>query len=184
MRDLLHGVVTSGTGTHSAVSEWSAGKTGTTENYGDAWFVGFTDRFTAAVWVGYPNGVKSMSTEYHGSPVEGGTYPAEIWHDLMQAIIDIDAARHPRSQASHQPVAGHDRACRRPPSTPTVAAPPPQQHRQTARAAAAGNKQPSAPAAQPGPPAPAGAAAGPAARSAPALPRGGKGGGLRPASRQ
>ncbi|MEA2404024.1 MAG: penicillin-binding protein, partial [Thermoleophilaceae bacterium] len=43
MRELLHGVVTGGTGTNSAVSEWSAGKTGTTENYGDAWFVGFTD---------------------------------------------------------------------------------------------------------------------------------------------
>jgi penicillin-binding protein 1A len=98
MRELMHGVVTEGTGKNSAVTEWSAGKTGTTENYGDAWFVGFTDRYTAAVWVGYPDGVRSMSTEYHGGPVEGGTYPAEIWHDLMQAIIDIDNARHPGRQ--------------------------------------------------------------------------------------
>jgi penicillin-binding protein 1A len=103
MRALLHGVVAEGTGTNSQVSEWSAGKTGTTENYGDAWFVGFTDRFTAAVWVGYPDGVRSMSTEYHGSPVEGGTYPAEIWHDLMDAIIGIDNQRHPGRQPPTPP---------------------------------------------------------------------------------
>jgi penicillin-binding protein 1A len=95
MRALLHGVVVSGTGKHAEVSQWSAGKTGTTENYGDAWFVGFTDRYTIAIWVGYADRVKSMSTEYAGGPVEGGTYPADIWHDLMTAIIGIDAARHP-----------------------------------------------------------------------------------------
>ncbi|MEA2375410.1 MAG: penicillin-binding protein, partial [Thermoleophilaceae bacterium] len=106
MRELLHGVVTGGTGTNSAVSEWSAGKTGTTENYGDAWFVGFTDRYTAAVWVGYPDGVRSMSTEYHGGPVEGGTFPAEIWHDLMSTIIGIDNARHPGRKPSTPPDTG------------------------------------------------------------------------------
>jgi penicillin-binding protein 1A len=95
MRALLHGVVVSGTGKHSQVATWSAGKTGTTENYGDAWFIGFTDRYTIAVWVGYADHVKSMSTEYSGGPVEGGTFPAEIWHDLMTALLNIDAARHP-----------------------------------------------------------------------------------------
>src|SRR3989440_3063221 len=50
MKNLLRGVVVGGTGTHAQISEWSAGKTGTTENYGDAWFVGFTKKFTAAVW--------------------------------------------------------------------------------------------------------------------------------------
>jgi penicillin-binding protein 1A len=95
MRSLLHGVVVAGTGRSSQVSEWSAGKTGTTENYGDAWFVGFTHRYTIAIWVGYADKVRSMSTEYHGGPVEGGTFPAEIWHDLMTAIIGIEHARHP-----------------------------------------------------------------------------------------
>ncbi|MEA2308041.1 MAG: penicillin-binding protein [Thermoleophilaceae bacterium] len=95
MRALLHGVVVAGTGRNSAVSEWSAGKTGTTENFGDAWFVGFTDRYTIAVWVGYADKVRSMTTEYHGSSVQGGTFPAEIWHDLMTAIIAIEQARHP-----------------------------------------------------------------------------------------
>jgi penicillin-binding protein 1A len=93
MRALLHGVVVGGTGTKAAVSEWAGGKTGTTENYGDAWFVGFTDRYTAAVWVGYPDTVKYMETQYHGQPVAGGTFPAEIWHDFMAAAIGIDLAR-------------------------------------------------------------------------------------------
>ncbi|TMK67770.1 MAG: penicillin-binding protein [Actinobacteria bacterium] len=95
MRSLLHGVIVSGTGTHAQVGTWAAGKTGTTEDYGDAWFVGFTDRYTIAVWVGYADHVKSMRTEYGGAPVEGGTYPAEIWADIMSSILSIDASRHP-----------------------------------------------------------------------------------------
>ena len=69
------------------------GKTGTTENYGDAWFVGATDKYTVAVWVGYPNGLKSMRTEYRGQPVAGGTYPAQIWHDFMLALLEADQLR-------------------------------------------------------------------------------------------
>ena len=132
MRSLLNGVVMSGTGTHAQVSEWSAGKTGTTENYGDAWFVGFTDRYTAAVWVGYADKVKSMSTEYAGGPVEGGTFPAEIWHDLMTAIIAIDSARNPNLVPSNQgPVV---------PSTPS--APPTTTVPQTPPGQGAGQAQP------------------------------------------
>ena len=78
----------SGTGTRANVPVWAAGKTGTTENYGDAWFVGFTDRYTVAVWVGYPDKLKYMKTEYHGQPVAGGTYPAEIWHDFMMSVLE------------------------------------------------------------------------------------------------
>ena len=92
-RGLLHGVVTGGTGTRANVPVWAAGKTGTTENYGDAWFVGFTDRYTVAVWVGYPDRLKHMKTEYHGQPVAGGTFPAEIWHDFMTQTIKIDESR-------------------------------------------------------------------------------------------
>ena len=53
----------------------AAGKTGTTENYGDAWFVGFTDRMTVAVWVGYPDRLKPMETEFRGEPVAGRHVP-------------------------------------------------------------------------------------------------------------
>src|SRR5207245_1422389 len=75
------------------VPEFAAGKTGTTENYGDAWFVGFTKRYTVAVWVGYPNQLRSMKTDFAGQPVAGGTYPAQIWHDFMVAIEAINARR-------------------------------------------------------------------------------------------
>ncbi len=93
---ILHTVVTSGTGTHAQLSNTDdvvAGKTGTTENYGDAWFVGYTPRYTTAVWVGYPDRLKPMQTEYNGGQVSGGTYPADIWHDVMTQIYALDAQR-------------------------------------------------------------------------------------------
>ncbi|MDP9134805.1 MAG: transglycosylase domain-containing protein, partial [Actinomycetota bacterium] len=88
-QQLLAGVVSSGTGEAAQIGEFAAGKTGTTENYGDAWFVGFNSELTVAVWVGYPDSLQPMETEYLGGPVAGGTYPAEIWHDLLTAWIGI-----------------------------------------------------------------------------------------------
>jgi len=77
LTQLLQGVVTSGTGTAAALPNQAvAGKTGTTENYGDAWFVGYTPQLVTAVWVGYPKNLRPMLTEYHGRPVAGGTFPA------------------------------------------------------------------------------------------------------------
>jgi penicillin-binding protein 1A len=90
---LLEGVIQNGTGKPAQIGEFAAGKTGTTENYGDAWFVGFNNELTVAVWVGYPDHLKPMKTEYRGSPVAGGTYPAEIWHDLMTSWIGIRDTR-------------------------------------------------------------------------------------------
>jgi penicillin-binding protein 1A len=92
-KGMLAQVITSGTGKAAQIGEFAAGKTGTTENYGDAWFVGFNKELTVAVWVGYPDKLKPMLTEYHGDPVAGGTYPAEIWHDFMTAWIKIRDAR-------------------------------------------------------------------------------------------
>jgi penicillin-binding protein 1A len=66
-----------------------AGKTGTTSNYGDAWFVGWTPQLTTAVWVGYPNSLVPMSTAFNGGPVEGGTYPAIIWNAFMTQALQI-----------------------------------------------------------------------------------------------
>ena len=86
-------MVTSGTGRSAQIGEFAAGKTGTTENYQDAWFVGFNDTLTVAVWVGYPEGAKPMETEYHGQPVAGGTIPAEIWHDFMLSAKKIRDTR-------------------------------------------------------------------------------------------
>ena len=58
---MLRGVVQYGTGTAAQLpGDEVAGKTGTTENYGDAWFVGFTPDIVTAVWVGYPNKLVPM----------------------------------------------------------------------------------------------------------------------------
>jgi len=92
-RQLLAGVISDGTGKAASIGEFAAGKTGTTENYGDAWFVGFNDELTVAVWVGYADKLRQMKTEYRGGPVAGGTYPAEIWHDLMTNWIRIRDSR-------------------------------------------------------------------------------------------
>ena len=58
-QELLSGVVSGGTGKAAQIGEFAAGKTGTTENYGDAWFVGFNKDLTVAVWVGYPDKARS-----------------------------------------------------------------------------------------------------------------------------
>ena len=60
-------------GARAAYGGFAAGKTGTTENFGDAWFVGFTKELTIAVWVGYPDETRPMKTEFGGEPVAGGT---------------------------------------------------------------------------------------------------------------
>jgi penicillin-binding protein 1A len=88
LNQLLEGVVTSGTGTAAAIpGRVVAGKTGTTENYGDAWFVGYTPQLVTAVWVGYPQAVISMAHDFHGGPVVGGTYPALIWKSFMESAL-------------------------------------------------------------------------------------------------
>jgi penicillin-binding protein 1A len=90
--ELLHGPVDDsyGTGTAAAIPGVDvAGKTGTTSNYVDAWFVGYTPSMTVAVWVGYPNTGKPMSTLFDGGPVEGGTYPAVIWHNYVVGALQI-----------------------------------------------------------------------------------------------
>lgn len=99
---VLTTVVQSGTAASAAIpGVFAAGKTGTTNNYGDAWFVGWTPQLTVAVWVGYPNGLKPMTTEWQGQPVTGGTYPAAIWHTFMVSALSIlaqeAAAKNPES---------------------------------------------------------------------------------------
>jgi penicillin-binding protein 1A len=87
----LQTVVGRGTATRAQIpGVVIAGKTGTTESYGDAWFVGWTKEYTVAVWVGYPDEFKPMETEFQGEPVAGGTYPAAIWKTFVQALLKID----------------------------------------------------------------------------------------------
>jgi penicillin-binding protein 1A len=89
INQILQKVVTSGTGRKAALSDRpAAGKTGTTENYGDAWFVGYTPQLAVAVWVGYANELRPMLTEYDDEAVAGGTFPAEIWKSFMEEALD------------------------------------------------------------------------------------------------
>jgi penicillin-binding protein 1A len=99
VHEMLTGVVQSGTGTSAAISGVDvAGKTGTTTNYADAWFVGWTPQLTTAVWVGFPNKLVPMTTDYNGAPVEGGTYPAIIWHNFMVQALQILATENPKQK--------------------------------------------------------------------------------------
>ena len=80
---LLHDNITEGTGTAAYTGcAGQAGKTGTTDEYTDAWFAGYQPNLATAVWVGYPQSNEIEMTSVHGITVFGGTFPAEIWHSL------------------------------------------------------------------------------------------------------
>jgi len=82
---VLQTVISSGTGTSANYGCPAAGKTGTTSNYTDAWFVGYTPQLSTAVWVGYPNATTSMTDVNGLGPGFGGTLAAPIWRQYMQA---------------------------------------------------------------------------------------------------
>ena len=84
---MLQQVVLHGTGTSAAIpGRQVAGKTGTTEQYQDAWFVGFTPQLATAVWMGDLTGEVPM-TNVGGIAVAGGTYPAQMWAAFMSAAL-------------------------------------------------------------------------------------------------
>ncbi len=80
--------VSSGTGTRSQLSsgQVSAGKTGTTQAFHDAWFVGFTPHMSTAVWMGHPDEQISMG-EIEGRRVTGGWIPARVWSSYMDRAL-------------------------------------------------------------------------------------------------
>lgn len=84
--DILTGVIKRGTGTAAQIGRPAAGKTGTTQQYRDAWFVGYTPDLVTAVWVGYPDSQKEM-TSVHGRNVTGGSFPAQIWARFMKQAL-------------------------------------------------------------------------------------------------
>jgi penicillin-binding protein 1A len=96
--DILEGVITSGTGTaanYCGSGTAEAGKTGTTDENTDAWFVGYTKNLATAVWSGYPDARTSM-----GSAAFGGTYSAPTWNDYMSVA---DPACEPFDVPSEMP---------------------------------------------------------------------------------
>jgi hypothetical protein len=91
LTDILEDVVRAGTGTRAAVAGRSvAGKTGTNDNYADAWFVGYTPTLAVAVWVGYPDRLRPMLYEFGGEPVTGGTLPALIWKEFVASVEESE----------------------------------------------------------------------------------------------
>ena len=93
VRSVLEANVDGGTGERAQYGGYAWGKTGTTENNGDAWFCGGGEDVTACVWVGHAEGNTPMETEFAGAPVDGGTYPALIWADVMSAYETLMDAR-------------------------------------------------------------------------------------------
>ena len=85
----LRGVITKGTGTGAGLRVPAAGKTGTTDDYTDAWFAGYTCDMTAAVWMGYD---QPDTMVYKGRRVSGGSFPAEIWQSFMRVATEDDDA--------------------------------------------------------------------------------------------
>lgn len=82
---MLEGVIDHGTGTAAAIGRPAAGKTGTTDDNKDAWFVGYTPDIVTAVWIGDDTGSHSLGEIY------GGTIPAEIWKDYMSSATSDES---------------------------------------------------------------------------------------------
>jgi penicillin-binding protein 1A len=99
-KDVLSTVVSSGTGRRAQNVKPTWGKTGTTDDNGDAWFCGATPDITACVWVGYRDTVTPMETEYAGGPVDGGTFPAQMFSEIANAYYEVQADHKANSGAS------------------------------------------------------------------------------------
>jgi penicillin-binding protein 1A len=91
--NVLEGVIANGTGTAANIGRPAAGKTGTTSNYTNAWFVGYTPTLSTAVWMGYGNNETTPLRNINGvNTVYGGTIPAETWQSFMtQALSGVPA---------------------------------------------------------------------------------------------
>ncbi|CAN5898662.1 hypothetical protein BH23ACT2_BH23ACT2_05530 [soil metagenome] len=82
----LQEAITDGTGRAADFDRPAAGKTGTTQNNTDAWFVGYTPTLTTALWVGFPQGLIPMEDIHGVEQVQGGTLPAEMWREYMETV--------------------------------------------------------------------------------------------------
>ncbi|MGH9222810.1 MAG: transglycosylase domain-containing protein [Acidimicrobiales bacterium] len=89
INSVLSQVVTRGTGGAAAIPGWAnaqGGKTGSTDNNWNAWYVGYTKDLSTAVWMGSPRGGQKPMTNVGGVTVYGGTYPAMIWGAYMRTV--------------------------------------------------------------------------------------------------
>jgi penicillin-binding protein 1A len=105
---LLHDNIVEGTGTAAYTGcAGQAGKTGTTDEYTDAWFAGYQPNLATVVWVGYPESNEISMSSVHGIIVFGGTFPAEIWHSLYSAGgVPCEELTAPKQKVSWAPFYG------------------------------------------------------------------------------
>jgi penicillin-binding protein 1A len=87
VNQVLRQVVERGTGTNAKVGVPLAGKTGTTQDNADAWFVGYTPKLTTAVWMGYAEGNAKKMTKVRGIEVNGGSFPARIFRRYLTEVV-------------------------------------------------------------------------------------------------
>jgi len=98
VNSILQDAVRYGTGRAARIDRPQAGKTGTTDDYADAWFCGYTPDLSAAIWVGYSEGRIPMRS-VHGITVFGGTFPAQIWKKFMtNALANVPASEFPEAE--------------------------------------------------------------------------------------
>jgi penicillin-binding protein 1A len=130
--DVLKGVITGGTGTGANIGrpDGSAGKTGSTEDNHDAWFVGYTPALSTAIWMGYSDSnTRSLKNIKGVSIVYGGTIPASTWKDYMgTALKNAPPADFPKPAALSGDLAAGPRRplddLRPPVTEPIYVAPP------------------------------------------------------------
>jgi penicillin-binding protein 1A len=88
--EALKGVIASGTGTAADIGrpDGAAGKTGTSEVYSDAWFIGYTPHLSTSVWMGYANSRNALTNIKGVGKVFGGTFPAQTWQAYMSKVLE------------------------------------------------------------------------------------------------
>jgi penicillin-binding protein 1A len=135
---ILKGVIEAGTGTAANIGRPAAGKTGTSQNWENAWFVGYTPSLSTAIWMGFPQGNISMRGIHGVAHVAGGTLPARMWHNYMveamkgvaptdfnePAPIESLAARAKREQRGGYDLGGKRDAAGLPGEGPYFTSPP------------------------------------------------------------
>jgi penicillin-binding protein 1A len=117
---IMRKVILYGTGTAANIGRPAAGKTGTAQEWRDAWFAGFIPQLSAAVWVGYPQGQISMTGTRIGN-VTGGSFPAQIWHAFMSQVtgrIPVREFKEPKADYITVPI-DITLGCRATTSTPS-----------------------------------------------------------------
>jgi membrane peptidoglycan carboxypeptidase len=123
LNNALQRVIGEGTGRAAGIGRQVAGKTGTTENNVDAWFVGYVPQVSTAVWVGYDP--QAPMTNVHGRSVTGGSFPAAIFGELMRAgLADVPVRRLPVASPDSLGLRRVGEVAPPPPAPPTTIAPP------------------------------------------------------------